>query len=140
MLFVFFGPVNGRLRPWRSSGFRPTGPGANRRAEFPVPSLWAKLLEEIRLRHSSAERRPGIADVKNGVPGRVRSGLCVTELGNFCSGEHPLREVSAVTFWKVFGMVVTDFGYCSCARLQNVSRGFFFFRIVFVCSQNGHHL
>jgi hypothetical protein len=27
------------LRPWRSSGFRPTGPGANRRAEFPVPSL-----------------------------------------------------------------------------------------------------
>jgi hypothetical protein len=33
---------------------------ANRRAEFPVPSLWAKLLEEIRLGHSSAERRPGI--------------------------------------------------------------------------------
>ncbi len=37
-------------------------------------------------------------------------------------------------------MVVADFGYCSCARLQNVSRGFFFLRIVFVCSQNGHHL
>ncbi len=34
-------------------------PDANRRAEFPVPSLWAKLLEEIRLGHSSAERRPG---------------------------------------------------------------------------------
>ncbi len=61
------------------------GPGANWRAEFPVPSLWAKLLEEIRLRHSSAERTPGIADVKNGVPGRVQSGLCVTELANFCS-------------------------------------------------------
>jgi len=45
---------------------------ANRRAEFPVPSLWAKLLEEIRLGHSSAERRPGIADVKNGVTGPVR--------------------------------------------------------------------
>ncbi len=127
------------LRPWRSSGFSPTGPGANRRAEFPVPSLWAKLLEEIRLRHSSAERRPGIANVKNGVPGRVRSGLCVTEVGNFCSREHPLREVisshfsesfwnthwgklSAVTVRKVFGMVVADFGYCSCARLQNVSQ------------------
>jgi len=82
------------LRPWRSSGFRPTRPGANRRAKFPVPSLWAKLLEEIRLRHSSAERRPEIADVKNGVPGRVRSGLCVTELSNFCSREHPLRETS----------------------------------------------
>jgi len=67
------------LRPSRSSGFKPIGPGANRRAEFLVPSLWAKLLEEIRLRHSSAEQRPGIADVKNGVPGRVRSGLCVTK-------------------------------------------------------------
>jgi hypothetical protein len=31
--------------------------------------------------------------VKNGVTGRVRSGLSVTELGNFCSREHPLREV-----------------------------------------------
>ncbi len=51
----------------RCSG-RP-GPGANWRAEFPVPSLWAKLLEEIRLGHSSAEQRPGIAEVKNGVTG-----------------------------------------------------------------------
>ncbi len=90
------------LRPWRSSGFRPTGPGANRRAQFPVPSLWAKLLEEIMLRHSSVERRPGIADVKNGVPGRVRSGLCVTELGNFCSREHPLREVISSHFLESF--------------------------------------
>ncbi len=90
------------LRHWRSSGFRLTGPDANRRAEFPVPSLWAKLLEEIRLRHSSAERRPGIADVKNGVPGRVRSGLCVTKLGNFCSREHPLREVISSHFSESF--------------------------------------
>ncbi len=65
------------------------GPGTNRRAEFPVPSLWAKF----RLGHSSAEQRLGIADVKNGVTGRVQSGLSVTELGNFCSREHPLREV-----------------------------------------------
>ncbi len=50
-------------------------------------------MTKIRLGHSSAERRPGIADVKNRVPGRVRSGLSVTELGNFCSREHPLREV-----------------------------------------------
>jgi hypothetical protein len=90
------------LCPWRSSGFRPTGPGANWRAEFLVPSLWAKLLEEIRLRHSSAERRPGIANVKNGVSGRVRSGLCVMELGNFCSREHPLREVISSHFSESF--------------------------------------
>jgi len=81
-------------------------------------------LEEIRLRHSSAERRPGIADVKNGVPGRVRSGLCVTELGNFCSTEHPLREVISSHFSESFWYVVADFGYCSCARLQNVSRDY----------------
>jgi hypothetical protein len=99
------------LRPWRSSGFRPTGPSANRRAKFPVPSLWAKLLEEIRLRHSSAERRPEIADVKNGVPGRVRSGLCVTELGNFFAPENNhWGKLSAVTFRKVFGMVVEGGG------------------------------
>jgi hypothetical protein len=47
--------------------FKETGPGANRRAEFLVPSLWAKLLEEIRLGHSSAEWKPGIANVKNWV-------------------------------------------------------------------------
>jgi hypothetical protein len=43
--------------------------------EFAVPSLWAKLLEEIRLRHSSAKRRPGIADVKKrgAGPGPVRT-------------------------------------------------------------------
>jgi hypothetical protein len=102
LIYNFACCVRLSLRPWRSSGFRPTGPGANRRAEFPVPSLWAKLLEEIRLRHSSAERRPGIADVKNGVPGRVRSGLCVTELGNFCSREHPLREVISSHFLESF--------------------------------------
>ncbi len=51
------------------SGPSQTEPGVNRRAEFLVPSLWAKLLEEIRLGHSSAERRPEIADVKNGVTG-----------------------------------------------------------------------
>jgi len=90
------------LRPWRSSGFRPTGLSGNRRAEFPVPSLWAKLLEEIRLWHSSSERRPEIANVKNGVPSRVRSGLCVTELGNFCSKEHPLREVISSHFSESF--------------------------------------
>ncbi len=68
---------------WFSTGFekKPNihlgpGPGANRRVEFPVPSLWAKF----RLGHFSAEQRPGIADVKNGVTGRVRSGLSVTEL------------------------------------------------------------
>ncbi len=90
------------FRPWRSSGFGPPGLGANRRAKFPVPSLWAKLLEEIRLRHSSAERRSGIADVKNEVTGRVRSGLSVTELGNFCSREHPLREVISSHFSESF--------------------------------------
>jgi hypothetical protein len=90
------------LHPSQSSGFRPTGPGANRRAEFPVPSLWAKLLEEIRLRHSSVEQRPGIADIKNRVPGRVWSGLCVTELGNFCSREHALREVISSHFSESF--------------------------------------
>jgi len=67
-------------------GFQATGPGANRRVEFPIPSLWAKLLEEIRLGHSSVERRPEIANVKNGVMGR-------TVYDNFCSREHPLREV-----------------------------------------------
>jgi len=59
-------------------GFQATGPDVNRRAEFPIPSLWAKLLEEIRLGHSSVERRPGIANVKNGVTSRVQSGLSVT--------------------------------------------------------------
>jgi hypothetical protein len=46
---------------------QPTEPDANRRVEFLVPSLWAKLLEEIKLGHSSTERRPRIADVKNRV-------------------------------------------------------------------------
>jgi len=68
------GLMPGEWMGWRSSGFRPTEPNANRRAEFPVPSLWAKLLEEIRLQHSSTEQRPEIADVKNGMPGQVRSG------------------------------------------------------------------
>jgi len=36
---------------------------------FLFPVCGAKLLEEIRLGHSSAEQRPGIADVKNGVTG-----------------------------------------------------------------------
>ncbi len=94
------------VRLWRSSGSSQTGPGVNRRAEFLVPSLWAKLLEEIRLGHSSAERRPGIADVKNGVTGRVRSGLFVTELDNFCSIEHPLREVISSHFSKSFSSSV----------------------------------
>jgi len=83
-------------------GSRPPRPVANRRAEFPVASLWAKLLEEIRLGHSSAERRPGIADVKNEVTGRVRFGLSVTELDNFCSREHPLREVISSHFSESF--------------------------------------
>ncbi len=52
-----------------------SGPGANWRAEFLVPSLWAKLLEEIRLGHSSAERRPRIVDVKNRVRHRRPTGL-----------------------------------------------------------------
>jgi hypothetical protein len=55
--------------------FRPTGPGANRRAKFLIPSLWAKLLEEIRLGHSSAERRPEIVDVKNQVCHKRLTGL-----------------------------------------------------------------
>ncbi len=79
--------------PWRSLGASPPEPDANRRAEFPVPSLWAKLLEEIRLGHSSAERRPGIVDVKNGVTGRVRSGL---------SENTHWGKLSAVTFRRVF--------------------------------------
>jgi hypothetical protein len=37
------------LRPWRSSGFTPSRPSANRRAEFLVPNLWTKLSKEIRL-------------------------------------------------------------------------------------------
>jgi hypothetical protein len=62
------------LRPSRSSGFRTTRPGANRRVEFPVPSLWAKLLEEIRLRHSSTERRPEIPTSRTGSgPGPVQT-------------------------------------------------------------------
>jgi hypothetical protein len=79
------------------------GPGVNRRAKFPVPSLWAKLLEEIKLGHSRAERRPRIADVKNEVTSRVWSGLSVTELGNFCSREHPLREVISSHFSEILG-------------------------------------
>jgi len=55
-------------------GFKETGPDANWRAEFPVPSLWAKLLEEIRLGHFSAERRPGIANFKNRVRHRRPTG------------------------------------------------------------------
>jgi hypothetical protein len=85
--------VRSSVLPWRSLGASPPGPDANRRAEFPVPSLWAKLLEEIRLGHSSAERRPGIVDVKNGVTGRVRSGL---------SENTHWRKLSAVTFRRVF--------------------------------------
>jgi hypothetical protein len=81
------------VRLWRSSGPSQTGPDVNRRAEFSVPSLWAKLLEEIRLGHSSAERRPGIADVKNGVTGRVRSRL---------SENTHWGKLSGVTFWRVF--------------------------------------
>jgi hypothetical protein len=91
------------------------------RAEFPVPSLWAKLLEEIRLRHSSAEQRPGIADVKNGVPGRSGPGCVWRSSATFAPENTHRGKLSAVTFRKVFGMVVADFGYCSCARLQNVS-------------------
>jgi hypothetical protein len=42
-------------------------------AKNPITQIHrAKLLEEIRLGHSSAERRPEIADVKNGVTGPVR--------------------------------------------------------------------
>ncbi len=94
---LFFGFVWGRPGPALIGG---------RNFLFPVcgQSYW---------RHSSAERRPGIADVKNGVPGRVRSGLCVTELANFCSREDPLTEVMSSQFRKLFGMVVADFGYCS---------------------------
>jgi hypothetical protein len=95
------------LRPWWSSGFKPIGPDANWRAKFLVPNLWAKLLEEIRLRHSNAEWRPGIADIKNEVHGQVRSGLCVTKLGNFCSREHPLREVISSHFLESFW-----YGHC----------------------------
>jgi hypothetical protein len=40
--------------------------------------------------------------VKNGVTGRVRSGLSVTELGNFCSREHPLREVISRFLFEEF--------------------------------------
>jgi hypothetical protein len=67
---------------------------------FPVcgQSYWRKLGYDILARNGD----PGIADVKNGVPGRVRSGLCVTELGNFCSGEHPLREVISSHFLESF--------------------------------------
>jgi hypothetical protein len=54
---------------------RESGPGANGRVKFPVPSLWAKLLEEIRLGHSSAEWRPGIANIKNRVRHRRPTGL-----------------------------------------------------------------
>ncbi len=68
------------VRPWRSSAFRSTGPGTNRRAEFPVPSLWAKLLEEIRLGHSSAERRSGIANIKNRLSGPCTGGTGTTVL------------------------------------------------------------
>jgi hypothetical protein len=96
------GLMPGEWMGWRSLGFRPTRPGANRRAEFPVPSLWSKLLEEIKLWHSSAEQRPGIVDIKNVVLGRVRSRLCVTELGNCCSREHPLREVISSHFSESF--------------------------------------
>ncbi len=39
---------------------------------------------------------------RNGVTDRVRSGLSVTELGNFCSREHPLREVISSHFSKSF--------------------------------------
>jgi len=39
--------------------------------------MWAKLLEEIRLGHSSAERRLGIADVKNRVRHRRPAGSLV---------------------------------------------------------------
>ncbi len=97
--------------PGKSSGPSQIGPDVNRRAEFPIPSLWAKLLEEIRLGHSSAERRPGIADVKNGVTSRVRSGLSVTELGNFCSREHPLREVINNHFSEILGYGFQDLGF-----------------------------
>jgi hypothetical protein len=54
------------------------------------------------------ERKPGIADVKNGVTGRVRFGLSVTELGNFCSREHPLREVISSHFSKILGYGFQD--------------------------------
>jgi hypothetical protein len=69
-------------------GFKEIGPGANRRAEFPVPSLWAKLLEEIRLGHSSAEQRPRIANVKNRVSHRRSTGpgpaLPDSRISNVC--------------------------------------------------------
>ncbi len=47
----------------------------------PGPALiggWNFLFPVCGQRHSSAERRPGITDVKNGVAGWVRSGLSVT--------------------------------------------------------------
>jgi hypothetical protein len=65
-----------RLSDVTVSHFNCPGPALIGGRNFPVPSLWAKL----RLGHSSAERRPGIADVKNGVTGRVRSALSVAEL------------------------------------------------------------
>jgi len=56
------------------------GPALIGGRNFLFPVCGQNLLEEIRLGHSSAEWRPGIADVKNGVTGRVRFGLSVTEL------------------------------------------------------------
>jgi len=64
------------LRPFVTElGFKETEPDVYRRAKFPVPSLWAKLLEEIKLGHSNVKRRPGIANVKNRVRHKRPTGL-----------------------------------------------------------------
>ncbi len=74
--------------------FKETGPGANRRSKFPVPNLWAKLLEEIRLGHSSTERRPGIANVKNRVrhrrPTEPGPALSDSRISTVCDGARKL--------------------------------------------------